>query len=84
MKRLVVVLAAVCLAQTARAQEIIRAYNSQIEIRTDGSIDVTESITVHAEGNQIRRGIYRDFPTRYEDRMGNRVNVALQVLGKSR
>src|SRR6478672_1862523 len=84
MKKIVIAIAALCFAQAARAQEIIRAYNSQVEIRADGSIDVTESITVHAEGHQIRRGIYRDFPTRYEDRMGNRVNVALQVLGVER
>jgi uncharacterized membrane protein YgcG len=84
MKRLVVALAALCLAQAARAQERILGYNSQIEIRTDGSIDVTEEIKVHAEGNQIRRGIYRDFPTRYEDRMNNRVSVGLQVLGVER
>jgi uncharacterized membrane protein YgcG len=30
---------------------------------------------------QIRRGIYRDFPTRYKDRFDNRVVVDLQVLG---
>src|SRR5690606_34174423 len=35
-------------------------------------------------GSQIRRGIYRDFPTRYRDRHGNRVVVGLEVLGVSR
>src|SRR4051794_28205779 len=84
MKRVIVALAALALAQPARAQEKILSYNSQIEIRADGSIGVTEEIKVHAEGNQIRRGIYRDFPTRYQDRMGNRVSVALQVLGVER
>ena len=84
MKRIVVALAALALAQAAHAQERIQSYNSQIEIRADGSIDVTEEIKVHAEGNQIRRGIYRDFPTRYQDRMGNRVSVALEVLGVER
>jgi Predicted membrane protein (DUF2207). len=87
MRRIVAAIAvtvALCFAQTARAQEIIRAYNSQVEINPDGSIDVTESITVHAEGNQIRRGIYRDFPTQYEDSHGNRVNVALEVIGVER
>jgi uncharacterized membrane protein YgcG len=84
MKRIIVALAAFALANAAHAQERILSYNSQIEIRTDGSIDVTEEIKVHAEGNQIRRGIYRDFPTRYQDRMGNRVSVALQVLGVER
>ena len=36
---------------------------------------------MRAEGSQIRRGIYRDFPTRYRDRYGNRVVVDLKVLG---
>jgi uncharacterized membrane protein YgcG len=70
-------------AQVA-AQERIRAYDTEIQIRADGSIDVTERITVRAEGTQIRRGIYRDFPTRYRDRYGNRVRVDLTVLGVER
>ena len=62
------------------AQERITAYDSEIDIRADGSLDVTERITVHAEGSNIRRGIYRDFPTRYKDRAGNRVVVDFQML----
>jgi uncharacterized membrane protein YgcG len=68
----------------AGAQERITSYDSQVQVRQDGSLDVTEYITVHAEGNQIRRGIYRDFPTRYQDRFNNRVRVDLQVLGVER
>ena len=83
MKRLTL-LAALLVAAPAAAQERITGYHSQVQIRNDGSIDVTEKITVHAEGNQIRRGIYRDFPTRYRDRFGNRVRVALEVLGVER
>jgi hypothetical protein len=49
--------------------------NRGVLVAADGSLDVTERITVHAEGDQIRRGIYRDFPTRYKDRYGNRVVV---------
>jgi uncharacterized membrane protein YgcG len=60
--------------------ERIRAYDSLIEVRADGSLDVTETITVHAEGAQIRRGIYRDFPTRYADRYGNAVVVDFEML----
>ena len=66
------------------AQERITSYDSQVQIRADGSLDVTERIVVHAEGSQIRRGIYRDFPTRYRDRFGNRVRVDLEVLGVER
>ncbi|MEX1256726.1 MAG: DUF2207 domain-containing protein [Gemmatimonadota bacterium] len=66
------------------AQERILSYDSEIEILPDGSMEVEERIIVRAEGNQIRRGIYRDFPTRYEDRYGNRVLVDFEVLGVER
>ncbi|HSJ08070.1 MAG TPA: DUF2207 domain-containing protein [Longimicrobiales bacterium] len=68
----------------AAAQERIRSYDSEVEVRADGSLIVTEHIVVRAEGSQIRRGIYRDFPTRYRDRYGNRVRVDLEVLGVER
>lgn len=68
------------LAFPLSAQERILSYDSQVEIRADGSLDVTERIAVRAEGGNIRRGIYRDFPTRYKDRYGNRVVVDLQVI----
>lgn len=68
----------------ASAQERILSYNVLVEIREDGSLDLTERIRVRAEGNQIRRGIYRDFPTRYRDRAGNRVNVGFEVVGVER
>jgi uncharacterized membrane protein YgcG len=77
-------LLALLLALPAAAQERITGYHSEIQIRQDGSLDVTEKISVRAEGNQIRRGIYRDFPTRYRDRFGNRVRVALEVIGVER
>ncbi|MEX2125442.1 MAG: DUF2207 domain-containing protein [Woeseia sp.] len=55
--------------------ERILDYHSDILVRQDGWIEVTETITVRAEGISIRRGIYRDYPTRYEDRFGNDVEV---------
>lgn len=66
------------------AQERILSLDSELDIRADGSLDVTEHIRVRAEGQQIRRGIYRDFPTRYRDRYGNRVQVDLEVIGVER
>jgi len=84
MKRIVVALAAIVFVSKVEAQERIISYNSQIEVHIDGSLDVTEMIKVHAEGNQIRRGIYRDFPTRYQDRFGNRVRVDLNILDVQR
>lgn len=66
----VIVLLQLGLAGTALAREEIRNYRADIEVRTDASIEVTETITVNAEGNQIRRGIYRDIPLRTLDDWG--------------
>lgn len=74
--------AAACLGVLSlpAAAERILDYSSLIEIQHDGSLEITEHIRVRAEGRQIRRGIYRDFPTRYRDRFGNRVVVDFEVL----
>jgi len=71
-------------AGTAAADERILSYDSTIRIEADGMLEVTERITVRAEGERINRGIYRDFPTRYRDRYGNRAVVDFQMLGVER
>ena len=40
---------------------------------------VVETITVNSTGNVIKRGIYREFPTRYKDRHGNNYVVDFSV-----
>ncbi len=59
----------------AHADERILSFHSDIVVNADASMQVDETIRVHAEGNEIRHGIYRDFPTRYRDRFGNSVRV---------
>ncbi|HEX6260905.1 MAG TPA: DUF2207 domain-containing protein, partial [Woeseiaceae bacterium] len=59
----------------ALADERVVDYHSDIVVRQDAWIEVTETINVLAEGAKIRRGIYRDYPTRYKDRFGNNVVV---------
>jgi uncharacterized membrane protein YgcG len=71
-------------ALPAAAQERILSYDTEIEVLADGTLEIAEHITVLAQGSAIRRGIYRDFPTRYRDRFGNRVRVSLDVLGVER
>ena len=66
------------------ADERILNYHADVQVHTDGSLTVTETIRVRAEGNNINRGIYRDFPTSYEDRLGNHYTVALDVLNVQR
>ena len=68
----------------AKAVERVLDFHSEIRIARDGALTVTEMITVQAEGRQIRRGILRDFPTDYRDRLGNRVRVPFEVLSVTR
>ena len=79
MKRLLLV-CLLLLPAAAIADERILKFHSDIVILPDGWIDVTETITVRAEGKRIRRGIYRDFPTEYYDRLGNRYEVDFKLL----
>ncbi len=63
------------LAGIAVADERIVAFDSAIVVAADASMRVTETIRVNGLGQRIRHGIYRDFPTDYRDRLGNRVHV---------
>lgn len=63
------------LCGAAQPDERVLNYHSDIVVRQDGWIEVTETISVRAEGKNIRRGIYRDYPTRYRDDFGNRLEV---------
>ncbi len=53
-------------ATTAISAEQINSYDVKITVEQDGDILVTETIDVTSEGNQIRRGIFRDLPRLYE------------------
>jgi len=79
--RLLVAVAAIFCLNLSFAQERIISYHSDIDINLDGSMIVTETLVVRAEGVDIRRGIFRDFPTDYRDRLGNHYIVAFDVLG---
>ncbi len=65
------------------AGERILSYVSEIDVAADGTLSVTETITVNALGREIRRGIYRDFPTIYR-RDNRRVRVGFEVRSVER
>ncbi|WP_405234824.1 DUF2207 domain-containing protein [Lentisalinibacter orientalis] len=66
---------AAMMATAAVADERIHRYHAEIAVPAAGPITVTETIEVSAEGERIRRGIYRDLPTDYEDEAGNRIRI---------
>jgi hypothetical protein len=72
------------LARVAAADERILDFHSDIAVATDASMQVSETIRVRSEGNQIQHGIYRDFPTEYRDRLGNRVHVDFTPIDVTR
>jgi hypothetical protein len=61
------------------ATEYIESFHSDIEVRRNGDLYITETIRVQAEGKSIRRGIYRDFPTRYRNPQGRSMSVGFQL-----
>ncbi len=61
------------------ALEKIISFDSEIWIQKNGSLTVRETITVVAEGNQIKRGIYRDFPNLYTSKRGVRTTTTFDV-----
>lgn len=65
-------------------QERIISYDSDILVNTDGSMLVTEQIRVHAAGDQIKHGIYRDFPTEYKNKLGIRTHIPFDLISVQR
>jgi len=67
-------------AQTER----ITSFDSRITVNTDGSMQVVETIAVESAGVDIVHGIYRDFPTRFKDLVGNRYSVLFDIVSVRR
>lgn len=62
-----------------KADERILNFDSVIDVHADSTLTVTETIIVKAEGVNIRRGIYREFPTNYQDKFGNNYQVTFDI-----
>ncbi len=61
-------------------QERIVFFHSDIEILDNGGLSITETIKVNAEGNLIKRGIYRVLPTSYEAKFGLNFDVSYDFV----
>lgn len=78
-------LLALCLALLASSPawaetECIERFHSLVRVLPDASLEVNETITVMSLGDQIQRGIVREFPTTYHDRRGLRVKVGFNIV----
>ena len=66
------------------AEEILR-YHVAVDVHHGGRMVVTEEITVRSLGQEIRRGIYRDFPTSFPRSAGlGRIQAPFVVLSVER
>jgi len=72
------------LAGPLQAAEEILDFDAAIVVRSDGVLDVTETIRVRAEGDQIKRGIFRDFPLTFVGDDGKSRQVEFELLGVTR
>jgi uncharacterized membrane protein YgcG len=68
----------------ASAAERITQFVSDVHVQRNGDLEVAETIAVMAEGQTIKRGFLRDFPTSYANRDGTRVEVDFDVHGVTR
>lgn len=64
--------------------ERITNYASDITVARNGGLTVTETISVMVQDDQIRHGIFRDFPTTYTDKFDRRMRVSFTVLSVTR
>jgi uncharacterized membrane protein YgcG len=69
---------------SAAQTEGIRSFDSRITVNPDGSMLVKETINVESTGVNIVHGLYRDFPTQYRDRAGNRYTVLFNIVSLRR
>ncbi|MEO5807156.1 DUF2207 domain-containing protein [Devosia sp.] len=72
------------LALPATASEEIRSFTSNLVLAADGSVAVTESLSVNVENIEIHHGIYRDIPVVMIDDQGNKVRPDLNVISVKR
>lgn len=68
----------------AHADERILAFDSTVTVNGDGTLQVRERIRVRAEGQNIKRGIYREFPTVYQGQGGRQVMVGFAFESATR
>jgi len=73
-----------CTIPAAAQTERIHDYHSDITVQEDGSLRVVETITATAAGRNIKRGIFRDFPTLYRTKFFMQIEVPFEVVSVQR
>jgi uncharacterized membrane protein YgcG len=63
-----------------REYERIKNFHADISVLPDASVNITETITVYADLDRIKRGIFRSLPVLYRDSYGNRFKARYRIL----
>jgi hypothetical protein len=80
----VILLGLLAMLAPASAAERVLSFLSDVMVERNGDLQVTETIVVEAEGDKIRHGILRDFPTTYLSRRGVTIVVGFDVHSVAR
>ncbi|MCA9388746.1 DUF2207 domain-containing protein [Candidatus Berkelbacteria bacterium] len=82
-KRFLLLATLLLLPNLAFAQEafVIDSYHTEININTDSSLDITE--TIEANFSQQRHGIFRNIPLKYKDNFGNTKKLRISKINVS-
>ncbi len=65
-------------------EERITNFKSDVVVNSDATMNVVEEIEVYVAGQEIQRGILREFPTTYRDRANNTIRVGFDVVSVTR
>jgi uncharacterized membrane protein YgcG len=84
MRRLLLTAALILCAAGAQAAEIIHNYDTAIDVQADGTLHITETIDVTAEGAMIHRGIYRVLPQGRRMPLGGILPTDYDILSVTR
>ncbi len=63
-----------------QAAEVIEQFDAVMKVGADGTLTVSETIRVRAEGREIKRGIYRDNPLAFIDDEDRHRQVTFKLL----
>lgn len=70
--------------QDGAPSERILHFLSDVHVEKNGTLDVTETIRVRSTGEEIKRGIQRDFPTTYTTTLGQKTRTTFDPVSVSR
>ncbi|MEQ9520296.1 MAG: DUF2207 domain-containing protein [Parvibaculum sp.] len=76
--------ASLLLVSAVHGRERITDYDIDLRVQSDGTLSVVETISVIAEHDRIKRGIFRDFPVRYRTAFGFNQYVPFDVKDVTR